>query len=591
MKDLKGKAVAGGIRLGSAFVYDRRPAFVHRSIGAADVVTELTRLEDALRAAESKMADDEDALIASGESALAEITAAYRLLLDDATLLLKVRRLIQVEFLSAESAVQQGFCELSDGFAKIPDAYLRARGADVDTVAEAVLCVLLQTKIQPIGDIEPGSIIVGYRFDPLDILALSRAGAAGLVSEQGGAMSHAAITARANGITYVAGVKSATTHCKHGDRLIVDGTAGEVIIEADSATRNTYRQRAAKYVDSQRDLLATVKAPCIMRDGTRIRVMANVERLEDARKILGRGAEGIGLFRTEFLYLDGAGLPSEEEQYQDALSVIRVMGGRTATFRTLDFGGDKCIEGLDNEPGSNPALGMRGIRLMSTWPDVFRRQLRALYRASAHGPVRIMFPMVTGIDEFIRARALCDEVKTELLREGEAIDVSTRIGAMVETPAAALMTDRLAARADFMSLGTNDLAQYTLVADRDSKEVAHLYRPQSPAVLRLLQWSTNAARAAGKPMAVCGDMASDPRFAVLLIGMGVRELSCAIDTLPTVKAALALVDSRYAEQVAAQALELETSDEVDWLLDDRFASGGAMKELLRETSHISCPAG
>lgn len=579
MRHLTGIAAAAGIGIGPVFLLDPPLIVPVRHVGAADVGQEMTRFENARRVVDSEMARAQHSMHVSGERDLAEMTATHRLLLDDPTLLLKVRRLIQLDRLSAESAVRQGLSALTAQFVDIPDAYIRERGADVDAVAEALIGILLSVEKQAIGDMVPGSIVVAHRFGPSDPLLLARAGAAGLVSDQGGAWSHAAIIARANGLAYVAGVEGATIHCRPGDLLIVDGIGGEVVVEADSATVKTHERQAATYRERRRELPATAGAPCVMTDATRIRVMANVELLEEIPSVLECGAEAIGLFRTEFLYLDRDDLPSEEEQYQDAVTTLRALGGRLVTFRTLDLGGDKLSAGLRIAPGPNPALGLRGIRLMSTRCDVLRRQLRALYRASAHGPLCIMFPLISGVDEFVRARMLCDEVKAELLHEEETIGASIPIGAMVETPAAALMTDRLVARADFISLGTNDLVQYTLAADRENNDVAHLYRPQSPAVLRLLKWSADAACSVGKPISVCGDMASDPQLAVLLVGLGIRELSVSLAELPAVKMALTKLSSRDAEQIAAQALRLDTPDEVERLLNDRLPIDSVTTDL------------
>jgi phosphotransferase system enzyme I (PtsI) len=574
VRRVNGIAAAGGIGVGPVFLLDPPVIVPVRRVGAGDVGQELARFDDARRLANSEMASAQEAMRVSGERDVAEMTAMHRLLLDDPTLLLKVRRLIQLDRLSAESAVREGLSALASQFLDIPDAYIRERGTDVEAVAESLIRILLAVEKQPIGDMARGSIVVAHRFSPADPLLLARAGAAGLVSDQGGASSHAAIIAKANDLPYVAGVAGLMELCRPGERIIVDALAGEVIVDPDAAAVEEYERRAEAYRDRRRALLTTARTPCVMTDGTRVRMTANIELLEEIPRVIECGADAVGLFRTEFLYLDRTDLPSEEEEYQDAVTTIRGLGGRLVTFRTLDLGGDKLPLGLRIAPGPNPALGVRGIRLMSTLGDVLRRQLRALYRASVHGPLRIMFPLISDIDEFMRARALCDEVKNELVHEGAKLGAPIPIGAMVETPSAALMADRLVARADFLSLGTNDLVQYTLAADRENTDVAHLYRPQSPAVLRLLEIAADAACAVGKPISVCGDMASDPRLAVVLVGLGIRELSVAPSELPAVKMALTKLSSRDAEQLAARALSLDTADEVQRLLDDVLPAAG-----------------
>jgi phosphotransferase system enzyme I (PtsI) len=568
LKRVGGIAAAPGIGIGPVFLLDPPLVVPLRRVGAGDVGEELARFDDARRVAGSEMERVQESMHVSGERDVAEMTAMHRLLLDDPTLLLKVRRLIRLDRLSAESAVRQGLSAVTSQFLDIPDVYIRERGADVEVIAESLIRILLAVEKQPIADMAPGSIVVAHRFSPADPLLLSRAGAAGLVSDQGGASSHAAIIAKANHLPYVAGVEGAMELCQPGERIIVDGIAGEIIVDPDLAAVDTYERRTAAHHERRRALLGTAQTPCVMTDGTRIRLTANIELLEELPAVIECGAEAIGLFRTEFLYLDRADLPSEEEEYQDAVTTIRGVGGRLVTFRTLDLGGDKLPLGVRIAPGPNPALGLRGIRLLATMEDVLRGQLRALYRASAHGPLRIMFPLISGVDEFVRARTLCDEVRSELVREGVELGAPVPIGAMVETPAAALMADRLVARADFLSLGTNDLVQYTLAADRDNKDVAHLYLPQSPAVLRLLKFTADAACAVGKPISVCGDMASDPQLAALLVGLGIRELSVAPSDLPAVKMALTKLGSRDTERIVIRAMGLDTAADVQRLLDE-----------------------
>ena len=568
VKRIRGIAAAGGIGIGPVFLLDPPLVVPVRHVGAGDVGQELARFDDARRVADSEMARVEESMHVSGERDVAEMTAMHRLLLDDPTLLLKVRRLIQLDRLSAECAVREGLSALAAQFLDLPDAYIRERGTDVEVVAQSLIRILLAVDKQPIGDMAPGSIVVAHRFSPADPLLAARARAAGLVSDQGGASSHEAIIAKANDLPYVAGVVGAMAICRQGAPIIVDAIAGEVIVDPDSAAMVDYKRRATAYHDRRRALLTTVRTPCVTRDGSRILVSANIEFLDELPSVIECGADAVGLFRTEFLYLNRVDLPSEEQQYQDAATTIRALGGRLATFRTLDLGGDKLAPGMHTAPGPNPALGMRGIRLMATMEEVLRRQLRALYRASAHGPLRIMFPLISDIEEFTRARALCDEVKNELLREGTKLGAPIPIGAMVETPAAALMADRLVARADFLSIGTNDLVQYTLAVDRDNADVAHLYRPQSPAVLRLIKLSEDAASAMGKPISVCGDMATQRQLAVLLVGLGIRELSVPPVALPLVKATLREISAQDAARIAAEALKLDTANEVELLLHE-----------------------
>jgi len=415
-----------------------------------------------------------------------------------------------------------------------------------------------------------GAIAVVGDVGPLQLLQMQRAGVEGIVSEGGGSTSHAALVARAFDLPYVVGVRHVRGQIRPGASLIVDGTRGEIVHEPDGDTLQIYRARADAQRERDKRLQATRTLPSVTLDGVEIHLGANVESLAGVSAAIGAGAESIGLFRTEFLYLDRADLPTEEEHYQDAVAALRAAGGLLVTFRTLDLGGDKLPPSLKLSPGANPALGVRSARFSLQRPDILKRQLRAFYRAATVGPLRFMFPLVTNVAELKLLRRICDEVRAELCAEKVAHDPTIALGVMIETPSAAITADHLARRCDFLGIGTNDLIQYAFGADRDNDEVAHLRSPFHPAVLRLLRPLAETARAAGVSISICGDMAGDPLLTLLLVGLGFRELSMERSRIPLVKQVVRGTTVPEAERLALEALSKEDEEQVRDLIQTRL---------------------
>ena len=409
---------------------------------------------------------------------------------------------------------------------------------------------------------------MGTDLAPLDPFHLQAAGVLGIVTEHGGKTSHAAIVARALELPYVVGVKQLAGRVVPGAIVIVDGARGDVVIDPSAEALQTYRARATAQRRRDTQLLAEKDLPALTTDGVRIHLRANVESLLGVASVTASGAEGIGLFRTEFLYLERPDLPTEEEQYRDALSVLKAVGAGPVTFRTLDVGGDKLPSAFRMPEGANPALGVRSIRFSLERPDIFRTQLRALYRASASGPVRLMLPLVTGPSELRRALAFCAGVRAELAAEGVAHDPGLPLGAMLETPSAAMTADLLAREVDFFSIGTNDLIQYAFAADRENDDVAHLRNPLQPAVLRLLKQMIEAAADARVPISICGDMAGDPALTWVLLGLGLRDLSMDPHSIPMVKAIIRRSSLADAEALATAALRSGSEQETARLIQD-----------------------
>lgn len=575
MTRFQGTGASRGIAIGSAHLMDVRLVIAERRILRNDRAAELGRLDVALATAEEQL-DLLQRKVDETQGGGHEFIEAHRLILRSPELAGEARRLINGECYAAEWAVSRAIERIRLTFSRLDDRYFRDRGGEFDVVAERLLRVLLGLpELRPGAGAPRGGIAVGTDISPLDPYHFQRAGIVAMISETGGATSHAAIMARAFGLPYVVGIKRLAASVRPEAIVIVDGTHGEVILNPDEACLQTYRLRAAAERARALALGATRSLPSVTTDGVAIHLAANVESLDGVAAALAAGAESIGLFRTEFLYLERPDLPTEAEQYEDALAALRTAPGMPITFRTLDLGGDKLPLAVKIVTGPNPALGVRSIRFSLQRPDVLRPQLRALYRAAAAGPLRLMFPLVSGLAELGQLRAVCDDVRAELSRAGEVHDATVALGVMIETPSAALTADHLARQCDFLSVGTNDLIQYAFAADRENAEVAYLYQPLHPAVLRMLKAIVDAARVAQVSLSLCGDMAGDPSLTWILMGLGLRELSMDPDRIPLVKAVVRGSSLAEAEEVAALALALDNEVEIAELLrtrlGDRFA--------------------
>jgi phosphotransferase system enzyme I (PtsI) len=413
-------------------------------------------------------------------------------------------------------------------------------------------------------------VIVAHDLGPSEVAMLPRDKVLAFVLEVGGRTSHGAIVARGRGIPAVMSVKGALLAVKTGDRAAVDGFAGTVEVNPDESSTTTFQRRIERQRLQAGSLQAMLEQPAVTLDGRRIELAANIEQPPDAAEAMNVGADGIGLFRTEFFYLNRVDLPTEQEQYEAYREVTVRMAGRPVIFRSMDLGGDKVASYLGMTHETNPFLGLRGIRLALASPEMFRTQMRAIYRASAHGKIRLMFPMVSSVEELLRTLELRDQVLADLARTGVPHDPQVETGIMIETPSAVWMADALAKHAQFFSIGSNDLIQYTLAMDRDNERLAHLYEPLDPAVLRSIQHTVRAAHAAGRWVGVCGEMAGDPHTAVLLVGLGVDELSVSCYDLPRVKAAIRSVRLDAVRAVAEAAVACASAAPVRTLVRERI---------------------
>lgn len=529
MVALHGKGVARGYAIGRAVVMGAASLEVeHYRIGPEDITSECDRLMQALTVARTELQQLADSLPEDAPRELGAMLNVHCLLLGDPLLAEQTQALIQERNYNAEWALAAQGQILGEQFEAMEDEYLRERGADVRQVIERVLRVLSG---RPAALVDPANlngsdplIVVAHDISPADMVRLRGGRFAAFVTDLGGPTSHTAIVARSMGVPAVVALGNVRDLVRDGDTLVVDGASGVVMVNPAASILQEFRDRQVAYAAERAALALLRDEPAITLDGITIVLNANIELPDEAEGALAAGADGIGLFRSEFLFMGRRSLPDEEEQYQAYANVVRTMAGRPVTIRTLDIGADKT---LDDEAtvATNPALGLRAIRYCLAHPEMFATQLRAILRASAHGHVRILLPMVAHMQEVRAALAAIDAARRELDARGQAYAPRVEVGAMVEVPATAIAIEPFAEALDFLSIGTNDLIQYTLAVDRGDHDVASLYDPLHPAVLRLVANTINVGARLGKPVAVCGEMAGDARLTRLLLGLGLTEFS------------------------------------------------------------------
>jgi phosphotransferase system enzyme I (PtsI) len=540
-KIFQGLAVGAGVAIGVVYRHDSRAVVQvrERRIPSTKIRSEQHRvLEAAAEAAgriEALQGQAKRMSGAAGEE-LGYILEAYQQMLGGSRLVRGVQKRIAEERINAEAAVMKEIGLMAEAFAAMEDQYLAARMADIREIGRRLVESLGKEIDTGFEKMPANAVIVADELSPADTALLDPKRVAGLVTMLGGVESHTAIVARSLGLPAVVAARDILDNAESGASIIVDGATGVVIIEPSAATLAKYRRKRAGFMKSQQSLKKLKSVRAVTRDGFRIGLQANIELPGDVDLALAVGAEGVGLFRSEFMFMNRPDLPGEEEQFAELSAVVKKMQGRPVTIRTLDVGADKLGDGLGMTPGPNPALGLRAIRFSLSRRKVMLVQLSAILRASAYGPVRILLPMVCIVEEVREVRRMLNRVAATLKRRGVKIaDPLPPLGIMIEIPGAALTADALAAEADFFAIGTNDLTQYTLAIDRTDEQVAYLYNPLHPAVLRLIQFSAEAAMAARIPVSVCGEMAGDERIIPILLGFGITDLSMSSTSLPRVK--------------------------------------------------------
>jgi len=556
---LIGIPAAPGVAIGRVFPVDRRRARVPRfHIPPEEVESEIARLDAAVKESVEQLLQIRRSL---GEGEQGAILDAHRLMADDPSLLEGAKGLIREELLNAEWAVRRLVRDMSEKLGS--DGYLAERRADLDEVGDRIVHNLIGEKPMLVALPEEEVVIVAFDLPTAEAAVLLSSGKIkGLVTDFGSKTSHTAILARALEVPCVVGAGQASEIARAGDVIALDGSTGEVLVSPDAEEIRRFEAARAAAKSREAELLEDRDLPAQTRDGRRVFLFANIEFPEEVPSVIAHGGEGVGLYRTEFLYLNREELPTEEEHYSAYSSILERMQGRPVTIRTLDLGGDKLPIGhRSHEP--NPALGLRAIRFTLRHPQLFRTQVRALLRASLHGTLQIMLPMIAAVGELREAKVQIESIRQELLREGKPVQEKIPIGIMLETPAAALAADRLARECDFFSIGTNDLIQYSLAIDRSNRDVAYLYKPLHLGVLRLIQASVDGAKDAGIECAMCGEMAGDPVYALILLALGLDNLSMNPADIPKVKRVIRSTSLADAKKLLEEAMAFSSHDEIE----------------------------
>jgi phosphotransferase system enzyme I (PtsI) len=571
----EGVVGAPGIAIGPAHVSEAGALQVPEyDIEEDSVPAEINRFDVALKRSQNqltKLKTKSQALPDATAEELGYLLDAHLLMLTGSRLVRGVQETISRERINAEAAVQMAISEVARGFESLPDPYMAARADDVREVGSRLIRNLTATPFQAFSHLPASTVIIAEELSPADAALIDPAIVAGFATVLGGKEGHTAIMARSFGLPAVFGVAGLLGGVKTGETVIIDGTTGRIIVDPSPDTLRDYESRRKVLERERRQLERLIDLPAETSNGVVVKLQANLELPREVDSALAVGAEGVGLLRTEFMFMNRDTPPDEDEQYETLASLVAAMGGRPITIRTLDVGGEKLAYSLGKHLGDpvNPALGLRAIRLSLKQVKLFEAQLAAILRAGAHGPVRILLPMIAGTGEIRKSREILNRVARRLKRRGVKIaDPIPPLGVMIEVPGAALAADALAAHVDFFAIGTNDLTMYTLAIDRADEQVAHLYNPLHPGVLRLIQFAVQAGMRARIPVSVCGEMAGDPRYTALLLGLGVRELSMAGLSLPRVKQRIRQIDMTAATMRAEIIMNQADSGRIAALLDD-----------------------
>ncbi len=569
MKELTGIPASRGIGIGPIFQFVRQELIIEERSNIQPE-EELKRLNTAISTAKDQIDSIYEKALKESSDADAEIFQAHRMILEDPELLAGVENKIKNQDKSAELAMQETGQSFSDIMAAMKDEYFAARATDILDVQNRVLRILLGIAESPTAALKEPSVIAADDLTPSDTVLLDKTLVIGFCTSEGSATSHTAILARGLGIPAVAGIGDEVLLQKNGTKVILDGTKGTAIFAPDKALITKYRQRIKAANSIHEEAMKYAKEPAITKDGKRVEVVANIGNVEGAKSAVANGAEGVGLLRTEFLYLERMKLPTEEEQFQVYRDILNVFGDMPVILRTLDVGGDKEIPYMALKAESNSFLGQRALRLCLVRPDIFKPQLRAALRASAGYNLKIMFPMVATASEVRAARKVLDECAAELEEESVQIAKNIEIGIMVEIPSAALVADQLAKEIDFFSIGTNDLSQYTMAADRTNPKVADLSNAFFPAVLRLVREVIRAAHKEGKWVGMCGELAGEPLALPILLGLELDEFSMNPPMVPLAKQIIRNLDTCEMKEIADQTLELESPADIQAFIKERI---------------------
>ncbi|MFA4888960.1 MAG: phosphoenolpyruvate--protein phosphotransferase [Candidatus Omnitrophota bacterium] len=564
MIQLKGIAAASGISIGPAYKIGKEEFIVPRQeIAESEIPLQIQLFEEALIKTRREIIELQKKIASEMGQDEAEIFDAHLLVLEDRMLIEDVISRLKREKLCVAFIFSEVLKKYIGVFSKIEDEYLRERISDINDVGKRILRHLLGKERKGLAGVSEKVVVVAHELSPSDTAAMQKKNVAGFVTDIGGKTSHTAIMAKSLEIPAVVGIEEATSKIKPGDILIVDGSMGIIIINPDEETLKAYRQEDMRLRGVAEKFMLVKDLPVVTIDNKAIEIFANIEFPDEVPAVKLHGGQGIGLYRTEFFYMNRRDLPTEEEHYQSYKYVAEEMSPGPVIIRTLDLGGDKFLSQFEIPHEMQPFLGWRAIRFCLARPDVFKVQLRAILRASVHGDLKLMYPMISGIEELKQANAVLEEAKGELSSKGLAFNEDIHVGAMIEVPSAAMTADILAEEADFFSIGTNDLIQYSLAVDRGNEKVAYLYEPAHPAVLRLIKNIIDSAHKAGIKVGMCGEMAGEPALALLLLGMGLDDFSMPPQEIPEIKYIIRSVTFKQAQSFAQEALDLSTGRQVE----------------------------
>ncbi|HGS9985256.1 MAG: phosphoenolpyruvate--protein phosphotransferase, partial [Clostridioides difficile] len=565
----KGIGASPGVALGKALVVEHSELVIEKK-SIDNVEAEIAKLEDAVAVSKEELVKVKEKASEELGAEEAEIFEAHLLVLEDPELIGSAIDKIKTESVNAEYALNEIKEMFVSMFESMDNEYMKERAADIKDVTNRILRHILGIKVVDLSALSEEVVLIAHDLTPSDTATMNKKMVLGFLTDIGGRTSHTAIMSRTLEIAAIVGLNDITSKVKDGDFVVFNGDTGEVIVNPDEETINKYTELKAKYEDERKALQLLKGKPSVTLDGKHVELAGNIGTPNDIEGLIKNDAEGVGLYRTEFLYMDRDSFPTEEIQYEAYKAVLEGMDGKPIVIRTLDIGGDKELSYLSMEPEMNPFLGYRAIRLCLDRKDIFKTQLRALYRASVHGRLRIMFPMISSLEELLQAKEVVKEVLAELDSEGVAYAKDVEIGMMIEVPSAAVISDVLAKHVDFFSIGTNDLIQYTCAVDRMNQKISYLYNQFNPAVLRLIKTVIDNAHKEGKWAGMCGESAGDQKMIPILLGMGLDEFSMSpISILPARKLITSVKESDM-KKLADDVLNMGTAEEIKSYIEKTF---------------------
>ncbi len=560
---IKGVAASSGIAIGKVFMFEEEEFIVEkRTLTDYEIKGEVMRFRKAIATVREELKKTSKSAFEKLGKKHSRLFDAYSMILDDPMLKNGVIKMVVKEKVNVEHALQFVINEISQSFMEIKDEYLRERSKDIIDIGKKILKNLTGTKINGLKDILSEVIVIAHNLSPSDTIAMRKDKVIGFAIDMGGKTSHTAILAHSLGIPAVVGLKNITRHIKPDDMVIIDGSQGIVVINPDEITIGNYEREKKKEQEVAKELGKLRDLSAVTTDGHTIELSANIEVPEEIPIVFEGGSAGIGLYRTEYLYMNRDDLPSEEEQYKQYSEVSKSILPNSVIIRTLDLGADRMSKTMEALAERNPFMGLRAVRYCLKHPEIFRSQLRAILRASVHGNMKVLFPMISGLDELKIVKQFMDDTQYQLSKEGIPFKEDIEIGVMIEVPSAALTADIMSKEVDFFSIGTNDLIQYSLAVDRVNENVADLYNPLHISVLRLIKMVIEKGHMAGKWVGMCGEMAADPAFTKILIGMGLDELSMSAISLPKIKNIIRSISFSSARELADEVMAAEDQGDI-----------------------------